>query len=141
MADLSCKTIESLEKNKFDLNSSDEVCVRTCTEITGGSITTAPDGISGPFKVTTTTVSDTAAAIPTTSLSNRKSISIVNLSTTDTIYLGPANTVTADRTVGALAGWEVAPDETINFDFKDSIIIYGIAETGKSALIKVLEVA
>lgn len=141
MADLSCKTIESLEKNKFDENTNGDICVRTCTEITGGSVATTPDGISGPFKITTTTVTNSAIAIPLTPLTDRKSISIINLSATDTIFIGSSNLVTANRVAGTTAGWELAADETINFDFKDTIIIYGITESGKSALIKILEVA
>lgn len=137
---LPCGTQQRLH-NSFDKNTQGEVCIRTCAEITNSSITTAPDGISGPFRITTATITDAATLIPSVALINRKSFSISNLSEVETLYLGPTSSVTADRVDGILSGWEIGPNETINLPFRDSIVVYGITETGKTAQIKIFEVA
>jgi len=97
-------------------------------------------GLSQEIKITTLEITDTAAAIPTTNLTNRNSISIHNLSATEILYIGPSN-VASGRTVGGNGGWEVLPGEALNFDIANDVTIYGIAESGKTILVKVLEMA
>lgn len=115
-----------------------ETAVRTCTTIEGGSIDSTPSGLQNDFKTTTMNVGDVAIPIPATPLVDRNSLSIVNLDSVETLYIGDSN-VTADRVVGNTSGWEVGAGETLNFDVKDTIIIYGRCETGKTILVKVLE--
>jgi hypothetical protein len=86
-------------------------------------------------------VTDTATLLPAAALADRNAISIVNLSGADTLYIGEAATVTADRALGVTAGWEVGPGESFNVDITDDIAIYGVAEAGKTITIKVLEIS
>jgi len=127
--------INTREFQKFCLNSENLTAVRTCTEINGGNIT-----INSPKsrRVTTMQVGDTEVKVPTTPYTNRISISIANLSETDTLYLGNTG-VTADRTLGTNAGWEIGPEESFNENIDPSDDIYCIAPTGKTILIKVME--
>jgi len=116
-----------------------ETAVRTCTTIEGGlEVESTPSGLQNDFKTTTMNVGDVAIPIPATPLSDRNSLSIANLDETETLYIGDSN-VTADRVIGSTAGWEIGAGETLNFDVKDTIIIYGRCETGKTILVKVLE--
>lgn len=115
-----------------------QTAVRTCTTIEGGSIDSTPSGLQNSFRTTTMLIGDVAAPIPATPLSDRNSLSIANLDSAETLYIGDSN-VTANRVVGTTSGWEVGPGETLNFDVKDTIIIYGRAESGKSIMVKVLE--
>ena len=61
-------------------------------------------GLSKEWKVTTIQVTDTAVKIPTTSLTDRNSLTIKNVDDANNIYLGPANTVTAIFAIGNLDG-------------------------------------
>ena len=140
MADLPC-SVKDREYNKFGLNSNDEVCVRTCTEITGGSVDTTPQGIAGPFLITTMQVGDTATALPASPLTDRKAFAIANLSEVNTLYVGPTNSVVASRALGTSAGWEIGPGETANFDYDDAVSVFGIVESGKTIIIKIFESA
>lgn len=115
-----------------------QTAVRTCTTIEGGTVESTPSGLQNDFRTTTMLIGDVAAPIPATALSDRNSLSIANLDLAETLYIGDSN-VTADRVVGITSGWEVGPGETLNFDVKDTIIIYGRAESGKSIMVKVLE--
>lgn len=100
-----------------------------------------PAGVEEAFLVTTLEVTDTAATIPSTALSNRKSIVIRNLSTTDSIFIGPTSSVIAGDAIGTNAGWDVGPNESFNVDFANAIEIYAIAEAGKTVKVKVFEAA
>lgn len=104
------------------------------------STTSTPSGLATDFRITTMTVPDTATAIPATALSNRVALSITNLDAVEVLYLGKS-TVTADQAIGTTAGWEVGPSESFNVDIADSLVIFGRAETGKTILIKVLEIS
>lgn len=108
-----------------------------------GSITGefTPTGLKVEGKVTTMLVTDTVTAIPLLPLSERNSISLTNLSTIDTLYVGFHTGITADQALGTTAGWEVGPQEGFNLDIQDDVILYGITETGKTIKIKVMELA
>lgn len=111
--------------------------------IIGGSVTGefTQTGLFVAGKNTTMNVTDVATALPTTPLSGRNSMAITNLSTSDTLYIGFSTSVTADRALGNNAGWEIGVSEGFNIDIQDNIIIYAIAETGKTIKIKVMELA
>ena len=97
-------------------------------------------GLNNALRVTTMNVGDTETALPATALSNRNSIIIHNTDTTNTLYIGPTG-VTADQALGTTAGLEVGPQSYFNIDITEDIVLYGIAETGNTLLVKVTEVA
>lgn len=97
-------------------------------------------GLTVSIKTTTMTVTDVATALPAVPLVNRNAMSVVNLDAAEVLYIGNA-TVTANRVIGTTAGWEIPAQEGFNLDVTDSIVIYGIAEAGKTILVKILEIA
>jgi len=111
--------------------------------VIGGAVTGefVQTGLHTAGKITTMLVGDTATVIPTTALSDRNSLSLTNMSPTDTLYVGFTSSVEANDNVGILAGWNVGPNEGFNLDIRDNIILYGICETGKTVKIKVMELA
>lgn len=125
-------TIQDLERRKFELNDKDEVIIRTSAEGTF-----IPSGMSD-FRITTMDITDTASKIPAVALTDRKSLSIINLNTTDSIYLGKSD-VTADSITGTTSGWPIFPNSVHNIDFSGGIDVYGRAESGKTVQIKVIE--
>lgn len=129
--------INTLEKEKFDLNDDGEVIVRT--QIAGGNINAVPSGLRTALRTTTLQISTTAIKLPATPLANRNSISIFNKSETETIYIGQDNTVTADTVAGVTSGWEIPPLGTLNVDITDEVELWGI--TTGTFLIKILELA
>lgn len=104
-----------------------------------GEITVSGLRVGG--KNTTMNVGDTATALPATAFTGRNSMTIRNLSAVDTLYIGFDNLVTADRVIGTTSGMEVGPDEGLNFDLTDEVVVWGIAETGKTIMVKVTELA
>lgn len=98
-------------------------------------------GLKTQGKITTLDITDTVSPIPATALVGRNSLSLTNLSTTDTLYVGFNTNVTASRALGVNAGWEVGPNEGFNLDIQDDIIIYGITETGVTVRVKIMELA
>lgn len=125
------------EQEKFVLKDG-EVAVRTDTTLSG-TIEATPGGLSTGFLITTMDIGNTATPIPATPLALRNSLSISNLSETETLYIGPDTAVTADAVNGTTSGWEVPPLGTLNLDAKYTIIIYGITAT--TLKVKVLEIA
>lgn len=107
------------------------------TSATGTVNISAP---TGPFSITVTSVSDTAAdPLGGSPLAARVSIAIRNKSATVTLYFGSSAAVTADDT--ATGGWEIGPGEDFNIDLDDSEAFYLIAPGGESAVVKILEIA
>lgn len=100
----------------------------------------SPSGLSQEIKITTTTITDVATPLPATPLVGRNALSLRNKSLTETLYIGPS-TVTADTVAGITSGWEVAPNGNIGFDITDDVILYARCETGKSAVVKIMELA
>lgn len=94
---------------------------------------------TGPFRIVTSTVTDTAANPIGTALANRVALSIRNLSPTFSVYLGELITVTADDT--ATGGWEIGPGEDLHLDLDATNLFYLIATTGDTATVKILEIA
>jgi len=131
-------SIKDLEVNKFLGDDNDDVAVRTV--VSSGNLEFTFSGLSEAIKITTLDVTDTATALPATPLNNRNSISIRNLDNTETLYIGDIN-LTADAVNGTTSGWEVPPQESLNFDIANDVTVYGRAETGKSIKVKILEMA
>lgn len=131
--------IEVLKKAALELVPGDKseykLRVSVVDGITGEVNIKAP---TGPFLITVTSVSSTAADPLTAALTDRVSLSIRNKSTDTTIYLGPTSSVTADDT--ATGGWEIGPNEDFNIDLDDSEVFYLITASG-SATVKILEIA
>lgn len=96
-------------------------------------------GFTKEWKVTTVSVGTTAVAIPTTSLTDRNTLIIWNKDNAATLYIGPANTVTADD-AATTGGWEILPREMLNIDITDSIQVYAIVASG-TVTVKILEAA
>lgn len=67
------------------------------------------------------TIGTSAVAIPTTPLSKRRTILIMNNSTSGQIlYIG-------DNTVTSVNGLPLYPRATVRFDIEDGVVIYGIS--------------
>jgi hypothetical protein len=108
--------------------------------------TTMPDidvefsGLSKDFKITTIEITDTPSKIPPDPLDDRNSLTFRNLSETEILFFGKSD-VEAVRTVGGKGGYEVPPTDGFNTDIKNNLELYGVAETGKTIIVKVLETA
>lgn len=124
-------------KNSF-INDSGGNVARNVTF--SGGISTVPSGLRNDFKITTMDITDVESAIPLTPLTDRNAMSIFNTSTVDTLYIGKTGVV-ADSSLGITAGWEIGPQETFNSDVKDTIVFYGIAASGKTIRIKIMEIS
>jgi hypothetical protein len=127
------------EHDKFTLNSDGETAIRTVaeTELTGEI---SISGLSEAIRTTTMLVTDVATPLPAVALANRNAMMIQNKSPTETLYIGNSN-VTADTVLGTTSGSEIGPLESQNMDIKPDIVLYARAETGKTILIKVTELA
>jgi len=84
------------------------------------------------FKTQAVTVGNTATALPTTPLANRKSIAVRNNSGTVTIYVGGSDVTTAN-------GYPVLPYEGLPFNMSSGALLYGITASG-TADVRVLEI-
>lgn len=110
----------------------------------GSSTVTGEISVSGlriGGRNTTMNVTDTATKLPAVPFPDRNSMSITNLSGIDTVFIGFDSSVTADRVIGITSGAELGPNEGMNFDLTDEVEIWGITETGKTVMIKIMEVA
>lgn len=130
--------LEAIRKSAIiapSLGDSTEYCIRVCqdgaVEITG-SISGAVQisGLSVAGKNTTLEVSTTAIPLPAIPLVDRNALSVRNLDSSNTLYIGFSTAVTADSVVGVTSGWQVGPNETYNVDIQDDIVIYGIVISG-----------
>jgi len=97
-------------------------------------------GLSQALKITTMQVTDVATAMPATALTNRNAISVQNKDATNTVYIGNSD-VTADTVIGTTSGFELGPNGFFGLDITDDIVLYARCETGKTAIIKITEVA
>ena len=132
------RNINELEKSKFCKDSNDDIAVRGCNEVSG---TVIAGGFKIEQKITTANVTATSGAIPSGgNLSLRNAISIQNLSEIDTVYIGNSDVV-AGRGLGTTAGWEIGPLESLNETVTDAITYYAVADTGKTVLVKIREIA
>lgn len=127
--------LQELERRKFDLNTDNEVIVRTSAEGTF-----SPSGLRQAMKITTMLVGDTAIALPATALTGRNSVTIHNKSSALTLYVGPSN-VTAGDDIGVTAGYEIPPNSFLNFDVSADILLFGVVASGQEIKVKVMELA
>jgi hypothetical protein len=104
-----------------------------------GSVKFTISGLTD-FRNTTMEIGDIETEIPISPFPNRKSAAIFNLSPDYTLYLGKTG-VTADRSLGNTAGWEVQPQSAINIDFAADVHIYGITTSGNTILVKIMEMS
>lgn len=107
-----------------------------------GNVDSAPVGLSKDFKVTTFEVTDVETKLPPVPLRDRNFMVLVNKSISDDIYVGKTGVV-AGNAIGTTSGMDVPASETFNIAIKGNVEVelYGIAETGKTVLVKVIEVA
>lgn len=128
------ENINSLEKAKFE-EVDDLIYVRT---LASGQFKLS--GLNIAFRPFTFTVTDVAAPLPMPALTNRNSIIIFNKGT-ETLYIGNSD-VTADSVDGSTtSGWQVIPNSFFAIDITDSIILYGVCESGKTTKVQTLEAA
>lgn len=132
--------IEGIRKSAHQVIPGDKSEYYLLVDLLNKVISTQPSGLSKDWRISTMSVGDVALALPIIPLADRNSIIIHNKSTTDKIYIGKSN-VTADTVVGITSGWEMLPNSYYAIDVKDSIVIYGRCETGKSVIVKVMELA
>jgi len=91
------------------------------------------DATGSVFATEAVTVSDTATKLPTTILSNRKAISVFNMSATETVYLGNADVTTAN-------GYPLVTWQGLPWNLGSGAQLYGICAAGKTAEVRVLEI-
>lgn len=97
-------------------------------------------GLSDRFKTTTQIVGDTQELLPNSPLSTRKSLCLHNKGA-NTLYIGESG-VTADSVDSSLtSGWEVPASSYFNVDTAFGVNLYGICETGKNTIVKILELS
>ena len=129
-------TLDDCERRKFDINDNDEVIIRTTAE---GEFTFSGLGIG--MKTSTLQLTSSQTALPATALTDRNSLTIQNFSPSSTVYIGTTG-VTAGRNIGSTTdGYELGPEESVNIDFKAAITIYGICDSGETAIVKITEYA
>jgi hypothetical protein len=104
-----------------------------------GSVTVSGLNIQG--RNTTMNITSTAASMPATALTLRNAMTVTNLSGTDTLYVGFDSSVTADSVVGTTSGFPVGPQQGFNLDITPNVVLYGIAEAGKTIKIIITELA
>lgn len=130
--------LDDREKQKFELNSSEKVAVRTLSEIVGavsGSFTFS--GLSTAIKISNITVTDTPTALPITALTNRNTLILENRDAILPIYIGDASVSNS----GINEGWEVLATSQFATDITDAINLYAIAPAGQSITVKIMELA
>lgn len=97
-------------------------------------------GLSLAIKTTTLLVTDVATPLPAVALAQRNAISIQNKDTVNTVYIGNSD-VTADSIIGTTSGLELGPTGYYGLDITDQIVLYARCEAGKTAILKITEVA
>lgn len=134
------ETLPDLDKNSFEVLDDANFLAARRVVIYAGTVAAVPSGLRTAGKVTTLDVTTTAAVLPATALTDRNAMSVHNLSTTTTVYIGFDSGVTADAVNGTTSGWELGPGEFFNTDITDGIFLYAIVSTG-TAKVKVMELS
>lgn len=96
----------------------------------------APSGLRIRLKVTNTTVTDVAQALPLIPLENRNSIIIENRGL-DSIFVGESDVTSS----GSFQGWEIAGSSIFSTDITETILLYTVAPSGKTVDVKIMELA
>jgi hypothetical protein len=98
-------------------------------------------GLRKSLKVRCYEITDVPQFIPAIPLDDRNYLAIQNKSTSEIVYMGNDD-VTADSVVGSeTSGWEIDIGEKLNLDIKDSIGVWLVCESGKTAIVKTMELA
>lgn len=80
------------------------------------------EGLKGGITAGTVTCAVTATAVPTTALSGRRSIAIINISDAD-IFVGPSTVTTAN-------GYQLGTDVAISLDVTNQVTVYCLSAAG-----------
>jgi len=93
----------------------------------------SPPEVTGQiFKTTQVTVTNTATALPTDNLDDRKAVSVRNWSNSITVFVGGADVTTAN-------GYPLQAYESLPFNMSQGADLYGITASG-TADCRVIEV-
>lgn len=97
-------------------------------------------GLSEDYVITTQQVTSVESKIPATPLADRNTIIIHNTDSANTVYIGKTG-VTADRSIGTTAGWELSPDSYFSIDISSGtgVDLYAICPAGQTAVLKIFE--
>ena len=102
---------------------------------TSASGTFVFSGLKTAFKVTVMTITDIAQKIPTTALTARNSFTVKSEDETNNVWIG--NSDVNDTTTG----WALEPLDYLNFDVTNNIELWAVCSSGKTAQIRILELA
>jgi len=130
-------SINDLEKEKFRDGGALGTRVAITTDGEPLDANFAPSGLRIRLKISNIAITDSASPIPAIALADRNSIIIQNKDPLETLFIGESDVEAS----GASEGWEVAPTSFFSTDIKNNIVLYGIAPTGKTINIKVMELA
>ena len=111
----------------------------TTSYVSGGEIDSNPQGLKGEWRITTVLVTDVATLLPISQLADRNFIRIENTEPSKSVFVGPNNLVTPNLIIGTTSGKRLDPGESVNFDFKGNLVVYGICEAGKTAIVQITE--
>lgn len=131
--------VKDNEQSKFRDAGASGTKVAVTLEQDGGSaaLEVSPAGLRVRLKITNIVVTDIASPIPLIALSERNSIIIQNRDVSETIFIGESDV----QASGTLEGWELSPTSFFSTDITEDIVLYGIAPTGKTVNLKVMELA
>lgn len=111
--------INDREFDKFDLNNTDETCVRVC-----GDLDTTPSGLGVAGLITEVTLdSSTWTALPSTAQSGRNTLGLQNTS-------GTQIKLNFDNSVVGYTGWIVPDGGEFFIDVTNNIAIYAKSQAG-----------
>jgi len=88
----------------------------------------------GSGLVTALTLGGTVAKLPTTPLKYRRAISVINNSSSDTVYVG------FDPNITTGTGWPLAAGACVSFDLNGAVELYGVS-SGSSTDVRILELS
>jgi hypothetical protein len=120
--------IHRKEAEKFTTTGSGDTAVRI-----DGDIDANPSGLRNGGKVTEVTINDiTWTALPSTALTDRNAMSIINRS-------GVEVKVNYDNSVAGYVGVPINNNDERYYDIKDTIVIYAKATTGAGSVTLIIE--
>ena len=130
--------LEVLKKAAIEVDGSDPLTEYRLR--TSGTGTFSPTGLNTAIKITTMDIGDTETLLPISALDGRNSFLIRNFDTVETLYVGPTG-LTADNVIGTTSGWDVPKNSYLPMDVTNNVPLYGIAPTGKTIRVKIMELA
>jgi len=132
------QNLSTNESAKFELDNNGYVRIRTSAT---GNFTFS--GLSTALKNTTMLITDVTVEAPPSPLTNRNSLTIFNLSTDKTIFIGNSDVIadTPSTFPNFTWGQEIPPRSFWNVDITNNIAVYLRCKTGESAYVKITEYA